>query len=142
MPAPPHVPYMAAVLHTSPLNRTSALLLYVAVFYFRLSTQKASDAGMEDALLKAIARLTELLDQISNDVDFAHADEEAIACLDYVARASYDRPSSVVCFPAVKAMLLGAKRALKAKGYEQPSIETGMPNCGAAPGDGRGGPEI
>jgi len=114
------------VVHGDPMRGTTAPLVHAPVYFLGQCAQKAGKAGMEDALLTAAARMGGLLDTVQADVDFEAGITEAIECLADIAEASYGRHPSAGCFPALKAMLTGAKKILQVKGYDTPSPVDGI----------------
>src|SRR5262249_44988033 len=83
-----------------------APLTYGPVFYLKYAVEIASRANMQDALLEAVDALKKILLATKIGIDTQTAENEAIGVLWSIALVSYVHPDSVLCFPAVQAMLM------------------------------------
>jgi hypothetical protein len=104
------------MIHTADKYRT-APLAHSPVFYIGVCVNTAIVAGMEDALLAAIASAQKVFDQISDRTDSRSAEATTLDFLFSIAVASYARQAIVSCFQSVRMMLSAAKRDIQVRGY-------------------------
>lgn len=110
------------MIHVEERGGRTAPLAYSPVFYLDLCTQKAIQAGMDDALLASVRSIGAVLSEMSDDLRLQEMEATAIDCLFKIAVGSYPRQSTVVCFRAVEMMLMAAHQELRVRDDRHRSI--------------------
>jgi hypothetical protein len=98
-----------------------APLAFSGCYWLGLCASIAMKANMGDAVLAAVQGFQAILLAQKKDVDTADVETQSLESLMTIAGASYIAPSSVWCFPAVKAMLLAARHDIELNGYRDDS---------------------
>jgi hypothetical protein len=106
------------VAHSPDGRWRSAPLAYSPCFYLGMCTETAIRAGMADAVLAAIDSLRTILLKKTTEIDTATVEAQALENLFKILVASYAKLDSVWAFPAMKAMLLGARHDIQIRGYD------------------------
>jgi hypothetical protein len=113
------------VVHAPDAHWRTAPLAYSPCFYLTMCVEMAIRAGMADAVLAAIESLRTIVLWTTADVDTRTVETQALDTLFTIAVASYAKPDSVWCFPAMKAMLSAAQRDIQIRQYNNlPTLET------------------
>jgi hypothetical protein len=112
------------VVHTADGRRRTAPLAYSPCFYLGMCTENLIPAGMSDAVLAAIESLRVIMLKKTGEIDTATVEAQALDNLLTILAASYARSDSVWAFPAMKAMLLGARHDIEIRAYQNlPMLE-------------------
>jgi hypothetical protein len=112
------------VVHTTDGRWRTAPLAYSPCFYLGMCAETLIRAGLADAVLAAIESLRVILLKKTREIDTATVEAQALDTLFTILVASYAKPDSVWAFPAMKAMLLGARHDIQVHRYEHmPMLE-------------------
>jgi hypothetical protein len=118
------------VVHAPDGRWRTAPLAYSPCFYLGMCVQTAIRAGMADVVLAAIDSLQTILLKKTLAVDTATVEAQALDTLFTILVASYAKPDSVWAFPAMKAILIGARHDIQIRGYKHlPELEKVLQNA-------------
>jgi hypothetical protein len=115
------------VIHAPDGRWRTAPLAYSPCFYLGMCVKIAIRAGMADAVLAAIDSLQTILLKKTTEIDTRTVEPQALDTLFTILVASYAKQDSVWAFPAMKAMLIGARHDLQIRGYQHlPELEDAL----------------